>query len=137
MNSSLLKNMNPFNNATTRWTWLAIIVSLFPGIAYSANRPNIVLVFIDDMGWGDFSCFGNEDAQTPNIDRLASEGIRFEQFYVNSPICSPSRTAISTGQLNVSPWLPEYIASSPSRVAVAPQPPICGSTMVKRRPVSG
>jgi len=61
-------------------------------------RPNIVLVFIDDMGWGDFSCFGNEDARTPHIDAMAREGIRFEQFYVNSPICSPSRTAISTGQ---------------------------------------
>ncbi len=59
--------------------------------------PNIILVFIDDMGWGDFSCFGNTDAQTPNIDKMASEGIRFEQFYVNSPICSPSRVAISTG----------------------------------------
>ena len=66
--------------------------------AGSAEQPNIVLVFIDDMGWGDFSCFGNRDAKTPNIDRLAQEGIRFEQFYVNSPICSPSRTAISTGQ---------------------------------------
>jgi len=57
-----------------------------------------VLVFIDDMGWGDFSCFGNEAAATPNVDRLAREGLRFEQFYVNSPICSPSRVAISTGQ---------------------------------------
>ena len=62
-----------------------------------AESPNVVLVFIDDMGWGDFSCFGNTDATTENIDRLADEGIRFEQFYVNSPICSPSRTAISTG----------------------------------------
>ncbi len=62
------------------------------------HQPNIVLVFIDDMGWGDFSCFGNDDANTPHIDRLAREGVRFEQFYVNSPICSPSRTAISTGQ---------------------------------------
>ena len=63
-----------------------------------AAKPNIAVVFIDDMGWGDFSCFGNQAAQTPNIDRLAEEGIRFEQFYVNSPICSPSRTALSTGQ---------------------------------------
>ena len=60
--------------------------------------PNIVLVFIDDMGWGDFSCFGNSEVETENIDRLAGEGVRFEQFYVASPICSPSRTAISTGQ---------------------------------------
>ncbi len=61
-------------------------------------KPNIVLVFIDDMGWGDFSCFGNKATKTPHIDDLAKNGIRFEQFYVNSPICSPSRTAISTGQ---------------------------------------
>jgi arylsulfatase A-like enzyme len=62
-----------------------------------SSKPNIILVFIDDMGWADFSCFGNKDAQTPNFDRMASEGIAFEQFYVNSPICSPSRVAISTG----------------------------------------
>ena len=77
---------------------LAIATVMLPQIAYSADQPNVVVVFIDDMGWGDFSCFGNDDAETPNIDRLATEGVRFEQFYVNSPICSPSRTAISTGQ---------------------------------------
>lgn len=62
------------------------------------SRPNIVMVFIDDMGWGDFSCFGNRDAATPEVDRLAAEGIRFSQFYVNAPICSPSRCALTTGQ---------------------------------------
>jgi arylsulfatase A-like enzyme len=82
----------------TAWLLLAVTVLLMPSQATAAERPNIVLVFIDDMGWGDFSCFGNEDAKTPQIDRLAREGVRFEQFYVNSPICSPSRTAISTGQ---------------------------------------
>lgn len=66
--------------------------------AKNASQPNFVVVFIDDMGWGDCSCFGNQDARTPNIDRLAAEGMRFEQFYVNSPICSPSRCALITGQ---------------------------------------
>jgi len=61
------------------------------------KKPNIILVFIDDMGWADFSCFGNTEAETRNIDRLAAEGIAFEHFYVNSPICSPSRVAITTG----------------------------------------
>ncbi len=61
-------------------------------------RPNIVVVFIDDMGWADLSCFGNSAVRTEHIDQLASEGLRFEQFYVNSPICSPSRVALSTGQ---------------------------------------
>jgi len=74
------------------------LVVLSTILSAADSRPNIVLVFIDDMGWGDFSCFGNNAAQTPHVDRLAKEGIRFEQFYVNSPICSPSRTAISTGQ---------------------------------------
>lgn len=49
------------------------------------------------MGWADFSSFGNTDVATPNVDRMAAEGIAFESFYVNSPICSPSRVAISTG----------------------------------------
>jgi arylsulfatase A-like enzyme len=75
---------------------LGLLLSSF--CSAGEKRPNIILVFIDDMGWADFSCFGNEDAKTPNIDQLANEGIRFEQFYVNSPICSPSRVAISTGQ---------------------------------------
>ena len=44
------------------------------------SRPNVVVVFIDDMGWGDFSCFGNELAKTPHIDKLAQGGVRFEQF---------------------------------------------------------
>lgn len=83
------------------WCQRILLLSLAANLSVSAvgqERPNVILVFIDDMGWGDFSCFGNKDAQTPNIDRMASEGVRFEQFYVNSPICSPSRTAISTGQ---------------------------------------
>ncbi len=75
-----------------------LLLSLVFALTSMGAKPNVILVFIDDMGWGDFSCFGNEAAQTPNVDRLAKEGIRFEQFYVNSPICSPSRTAISTGQ---------------------------------------
>ena len=75
---------------------LALLVAV--NVTRAVDRPNIILVFIDDMGWADFSCFGNTDAKTPNIDRLAAEGIVFEQFYVNSPICSPSRVAISTGQ---------------------------------------
>lgn len=69
----------------------------------ATQRPNIVFVFIDDLGWGDLSCYGspvtNKLGQviTPNLDRLASEGIRFTQGYVASPICSPSRTAVLTG----------------------------------------
>lgn len=77
---------------------LSLLMSVSCSVANADTPPNVILVFIDDMGWADFSCFGNVDAETPAIDRLAREGIAFEQFYVNSPICSPSRVAISTGQ---------------------------------------
>jgi uncharacterized sulfatase len=60
--------------------------------------PNIVLILVDDMGWRDLSCFGNKSVKTINIDRLADEGISFTQFYVSSPLCSPSRCGIMTGQ---------------------------------------
>ncbi|WP_197530979.1 sulfatase-like hydrolase/transferase [Bythopirellula polymerisocia] len=64
----------------------------------SDPRPNIITVFIDDMGWTDLSCFGGTEVETTKIDQLASQGLRFTNFYVNSPICSPSRTALTTGQ---------------------------------------
>lgn len=76
--------------------WLACILS--PAWSVESRRPNMIMILIDDMGWGDLSCFGNKDAKTPNIDRLAAEGLRFEQFYTASPICSPSRVGLSTGQ---------------------------------------
>lgn len=68
-----------------------------PPVPAAGRAPNIIVVFVDDMGYGDLSSYGNTRAQTPNIDRLAREGMRFTQFYVNSPICSPSRVAITTG----------------------------------------
>jgi arylsulfatase A-like enzyme len=64
----------------------------------SKQRPNIVFIFIDDMGYADPSCFGNPKVRTPQIDGLAAEGVRLRNFYVNSPICSPSRVAVMTGQ---------------------------------------
>ena len=77
----------------------------------TAAHPNIVVVLIDDLGWGDFSCFGNTHVETANIDRLAAEGVRFEQFYVNAPICSPSRTALSTGQYPQRWRITSYLAN--------------------------
>ena len=77
---------------------LVLLCACAGASAWAAPPPNIILVLIDDMGWGDLSCFGNQEAKTPHIDRLAAEGLRFRQFYVNAPICSPSRCALMTGQ---------------------------------------
>jgi arylsulfatase A-like enzyme len=69
-----------------------------PTLVSARPKPNIITVFIDDMGYSDLSCFGGTRVETQHIDRLAAEGLRFTNFYVNSPICSPSRTALTTGQ---------------------------------------
>ena len=91
---------------------LSIVFAAWNSVpADAASDPNIILVFIDDMGWGDFSSFGNDAVATENVDRLAAEGIRFEQFYVNSPICSPSRVAISTGQYPQRWRITSYLAN--------------------------
>jgi arylsulfatase A-like enzyme len=62
------------------------------------DKPNVIIIFIDDMGYGDLSCYGNKQIKTTNMDRLAQQGTKFMQFYVNSPVCSPSRAAMMTGQ---------------------------------------
>lgn len=63
----------------------------------AAERPNIVLILADDLGYGDLSCHGNPVVRTPNIDRLAADGVRFTDFQV-SPLCSPTRCALMTGR---------------------------------------
>ena len=65
------------------------------------DKPNFVIIYADDMGYGDASCFGATDIKTPNIDRMAGEGIKFTDFYSASPVCSPSRYALMTGRYPV------------------------------------
>lgn len=78
----------------------ALLLLLAGGVAWSAEtpgKPNILIVLADDFGWGDLSCYGGK-VSTPQLDRMAREGVRFTQFYVAAPICSPSRCGIITGQ---------------------------------------
>ena len=82
--------------------FLGIAMPLFFAVdaqaAEQSPRPNIVFFLTDDLGPGDVGCYGGKIASTPNIDRMAKEGIRFTQYYVMAPICSPSRCAMITGQ---------------------------------------
>lgn len=88
-----------------------LLLNLFIRTTDAAESPpNIITVFIDDMGWSDLSCFNGNRTKTEHIDRLADEGIRFTQFYVNSPICSPSRVALSTGQYPHRHRISSYLA---------------------------
>src|SRR5579872_6077785 len=65
--------------------------------ARGAEPPNIVFILGDDLGYGDLGCYGQKQIATPNIDRLAAEGIRFRQFYAGSTVCAPSRCVLMTG----------------------------------------
>lgn len=85
---------------------LALAISLA-----AATRPNIILVLADDLGYGDLACFGAKDVHTPNFDKFAKEGVRFNNCYAGHANCSPSRTALMTGRtptrVGVRNWIPE------------------------------
>lgn len=68
------------------------------GRADEVRRPNIVFILADDLGYGDVGCYGGPDIKTPNIDRLAKEGLRFTDFYANGPVCTPTRCGLMTGR---------------------------------------
>jgi arylsulfatase A-like enzyme len=82
--------------------WLAFIPLILPATgvvaAEESARPNVVLIYIDDLGYGDIGCYGCKDIPTPNIDRLAAEGVRFTASYITNPPCCPSRCSLMMGQ---------------------------------------
>jgi len=101
----------------TRYAILSIIILILVTSCRNessniSRQPNIVILFIDDMGYADLSCYGNQLIRTPNIDKLAENGLTYTNFYVNSPICSPSRVALHTGNYPIRYRIHSYIASS-------------------------
>jgi arylsulfatase A-like enzyme len=68
------------------------------GYSPAADKPNLVVILADDLGWGDLGCYGAKDLRTPHIDRLAAEGVTFDNFYANCTVCSPTRASLLTGR---------------------------------------
>lgn len=77
---------------------LCFLIVFVCGIAGAAERPNIVLILADDLGWADLGCYGNRFNETPNIDRLAKQGVRFTDYHSAGAVCSPTRASLMTGQ---------------------------------------
>ncbi len=91
---------------------LFVVICFGPVFNQTENKPNIIFIFADDWGWGDLSIHNSSIARTPNLDRLAREGTEFYQFTVASPVCSPSRVAIMTGNFPNRYSISRHFASS-------------------------
>src|SRR6476620_6148321 len=88
-----------------------VVVVLFAEINRAADRPNFLVILCDDLGYGDLGCFGHKSIKTPNLDKLASQGIRFTDCYAAAPVCSASRAGLMTGRtpsrVGVYDWIPQ------------------------------
>lgn len=82
-------------------TPLVFLALYLPAICTAADKPNFVVIFCDDLGYGDLACFGHPTIRTPNLDRMAAEGMKLTQFYSASSVCTPSRAALLTGRLPI------------------------------------
>lgn len=79
-------------------TFFFLLLLVCPALLLAAQPPNIIFILADDFGYGDLGCMGCKDIATPNIDRLAAEGVKFTDFYANAPVCTPTRAGFMTGR---------------------------------------
>lgn len=97
------------------FVWLVIIAGCSPtktGTGQQTtetSRPNIIFVLADDLGYSELGCYGNTFNETPNLDKLAAEGVRFTSAYASAPVCSPYRAALMTGQYPARVGITDYL----------------------------
>ncbi|VGO11704.1 Arylsulfatase [Pontiella desulfatans] len=89
-----------------------LLFSLLVGVSVQAGRPNVLFILVDDLGYSDVACYGNTLHETPNVDRLAREGMRFTAAYTACAVCSPTRASIQTGQYPIRFGITDWIAGA-------------------------
>ena len=110
---------------------LILILCILALVPCAESKPNVIFMLMDDMGYSDVSCYGATKVSTPNIDRLAKEGLQFTDFHTASPICSPSRAAYLTGAyaqrcglymgINTNREAHWFLGLSPGEITIAEQ----------------
>ncbi|MFI3322946.1 MAG: sulfatase-like hydrolase/transferase [Rikenellaceae bacterium] len=91
---------------------LTLLAILLPAMAFAKKtKPNVIVIYIDDMGYADLSSYGGKMAQTPNMDRIGKEGIKFNQYYSAAPVSSASRVGVTTGQFPMRLGINTFLAN--------------------------
>ena len=112
-----MSRMKPYTVLAAVW------ISLFAGglvsPASASKSPNIIIILADDLGYADLGCYGHPSIRTPNLDRMAAEGLRFTDFYAAAPLCTPSRAGLLTGRLPIRSGM----AGGPGRHVLYPNNP--------------
>jgi len=134
-----MESQNDLHDCQTRRSFLRLACGCSAGLAIAgagcrsltaltksqskdaAKRPNIILIIADDLGYGDLGCYGQKEIRTPNLDKMAAEGIRFTDFYAGSTVCAPSRCSLMTGLHTGHCWIRgnALVPLRPSDVTVA------------------
>ncbi len=92
---------------------LSLVFLLLSNLGFSSSKPNILVIIVDDLGYGDLSSYGATDLKSPHIDSLISEGMRFSECFANCPVCSPTRAALLTGRYQELVGVPGVIRTKP------------------------
>jgi len=92
---------------------LSLVFLLLSNLGFSSPKPNILVIIVDDLGYGDLSSYGATDLKSPHIDSLISEGMRFSECFANCPVCSPTRAALLTGRYQELVGVPGVIRTKP------------------------
>src|SRR6186713_912757 len=98
---------------------LLVTYALIFSLANGQKRPNVIFIYADDLGYGDLSCYGATKIKTPNIDRMAAQGIRFTNAHSSSATCTPSRYSLLTGEYA---WRKKGTGIAPGNAAALIQP---------------
>ncbi len=110
-----MKRLHTLLASMTLFLLATFILSMKPGPDKSAHppeKPNVILIFVDDLGWADLSSYGSKYYETPNLDKLAAGGVKFTDAYAAAAICSPSRSALMTGKYPARTGITDWIRAS-------------------------